>query len=796
MQRRDFLKVAAITGTAGALDSCGNPEHQLIRFIPEEDLVPGVAEYKPSICTMCPAGCGLMVKVMEGDAEVVRNGQLGLIKMALAKKLEGNPNHPINQGKLCPRGQAGLQVTYHPDRIRHPLKRTGPRGSGQFQEISWDEAIRTLVEQLNALQAAKQSMSFLSRPLKGQHRELAERFLELFGARAGAPIYFDLMDSAALRFANAYSFGAGQLPTYDLANSNYVISFGADFLGTWNSPVAQSVGFGVMRQGRAGRRGKFVQVESRMSLTGASADEWLPAKPGTEGALALGLAHVIMRDKLGRPQHASRAGELISRWGDGLPDFSPPKVEQITGVSAAKIERLAREMASHLPAVVVVGGAPLAATNAVFTALAANALNALLGSIEQPGGVYFTLRLPSWPDTWADIPGGFGSVALLDQLVYPLLQGKWDAAKILLLNDANPVFAMPPNLHVREALEKIPFIASFGSFIDDTSVLADLILPDHSPLESWVDDIPESGSIQGVVSVTPPALRPLHNTRAMPDVLLQLAPQIVGEFADMYRHRLPWASFDAMLAAQYSDLYSMKGSLKAANSEEFWKALRKQGVWSTSEGIPGREKGLATAPISKNPPRARPNFWWRTAQSMWPEDYEAMMAPRVKEFHGPEFDGAEKDFPFHFLPYASQMLFDGSLAHLPWMQETPDPISTAMWGTWVEINPKTATSLGIVQGDLLEVASQHGKIQAPALIYPGIAPDTVAMPVGQGHEHFTRYASGRGANPISILAPVTVPETGSLAWAATRVKITKAGKGKLVLFAGGLREHPLEEGQR
>src|ERR1700692_2139550 len=105
MERRDFLKAAAITSATSALDSCGNPDHQLIRFVPEEELVPGVATWKPSICTLCPAGCGLLVRVMEGDAEVVRRGQRGLMKMGLAKKLEGNPQHPVNLGKLCARGQ-------------------------------------------------------------------------------------------------------------------------------------------------------------------------------------------------------------------------------------------------------------------------------------------------------------------------------------------------------------------------------------------------------------------------------------------------------------------------------------------------------------------------------------------------------------------------------------------------------------------------------------------------------------------------------------------------------------------
>ena len=147
MERRDFFKVAALTGAAAALDSCGKPEQQLIRFVPEETLVPGVATWKPSICTLCPAGCGLLVRVMQGEAEVVRKGQLGILKMGLAKKLEGNPMHPVNRGKLCARGQAGLQVVYHPDRLQGPLKRSGERGSGAFQPISWDEAIKELTSQ-------------------------------------------------------------------------------------------------------------------------------------------------------------------------------------------------------------------------------------------------------------------------------------------------------------------------------------------------------------------------------------------------------------------------------------------------------------------------------------------------------------------------------------------------------------------------------------------------------------------------------------------------------------------------
>jgi molybdopterin-containing oxidoreductase family iron-sulfur binding subunit len=142
------------------------------------------------------------------------------------------------------------------------------------------------------------------------------------------------------------------------------------------------------------------------------------------------------------------------------------------------------------------------------------------------------------------------------------------------------------------------------------------------------------------------------------------------------------------------------------------------------------------------------------------------------------------------LPYPSTNFLDGSLAHLPWLQEMPDPMTSSMWSTWLEINPATAERLGIVQGDIVDMKSQHGTVRAPAFVWPGIAPDVVAMPVGQGHRTFTRYASNRGANPIEVLAPLADAETGAFAWAATRVQIAKVGDadGSLILFAGEMRE--------
>jgi anaerobic selenocysteine-containing dehydrogenase len=756
MQRRDFLKISAVTGASAALDACGSPDHQLIRFIPEEDLIPGIATWKPSVCTLCPAGCGLLVRVMEGDAEVVRKGQLGLMQMGLAKKLEGNPAHPINRGRLCPRGQAGLQVTYHPDRVRTPLMRSGPRGSGEFKAISWDDAMKHLMAQLSSLHSGSLQgrLVFLTSPLRAQRKNIATAFAG--GFKDSQYIEFAFFDERVIRAANEASFRHDEPPTVDLAQSNYVISFGANFLGTWNSPVAQSLGYGAMRQGRPGVRGKFVQFEPRISQTGANADEWFPCVPGSEGLLALSMAHVLMQGKLRPVASAGSAGELIEGWAQGLPEYAPEKIASQVGVKAATITRIAQEAAAHGPAAVLIGDAAAAHTNSLFNTMAVNALNALLGSVGKPGGVQFSSvwNAGTPKSNGAQETAGAEAVRTLAEQI----ESNANSVGALLIYEANPVFATPFGAQVRQALEKAPLIASFGSFIDETSVMADLILPDHSPLESWIEDTPDSGSVRTVVSVAPPAVLPLHDTRSMPDVLLGLAHELGGNLATA----LPWKTYDEAIQADFAALYKEKGSKDAKNADDFWSNAQAQGGWWAAEETVAENLSAARAPAE-------------------PVKYAAA-----------QFDGNAVEFPFYFMPFPSQMFYDGSLASLPWMQEAPDPMSSAMWGTWVELNPATANKLGIKQADLVEVASQHGSLRAPAMITPGIAPDVVAMPIGQGHENFTRYASKRGANPISILAPVSVAGTDALAWAATRVKISRLGEGALILFGGSLREESPE----
>jgi anaerobic selenocysteine-containing dehydrogenase len=716
IDRRSFIKLTAVSGGAAAIAACGtsNPENQLIRFIPDEDLTPGIAELKNGVCPVCRAGCGTTVRVMQGDAEVVRNGQAGVVTMSLAKKLEGNASHPISQGRLCPRGQASIQITYHPDRLRQPLKRRGSRGAGDYQPVSWDAAIAELVSHLDTISPG--SLAALTRPGSSSRNDLFALFVEKFGGQA--PIAYELFSDDVLRRANAISFGHEQVPTFDFANSKAVISFGADFLGTWASPVSQMAGYASMRGGRPGIRGSLIQVEPRMSLTGASADEWVAIRPGTEGILALGLANAL--------------------GAQNVSEYTPAMVEQQTGVRAARVSRLAQMLKDLGPAVAVVAGAPLAQMNGLFTATAVNTLNSTLGAVNAPGGLSFMPQAE----------GKTSPSRSLQTFAADVLGGK-TPVQALLIDGANPVYSTPPGWKVKDALAKIPFIVSFGSFVDDTSVMADLILPDHSFLESWTDARPESGATKAIVTVAGPAMKPLHDTRATEDVLLDVAKKLKKPLAGMPE------SFSAMLHA-------------AVGGDDAWSTATKQGWVEVKE----QGKGL------------------RAEGSQRAQGKGLSAGSPQPAALSPVFDGDAAQYPFHFLPFASQAFLDGSTAHLPWLQEMPDPLSTAMWSTWAEVNPQTAERLGIGDGDMIEITSAHGTIHAPAVFTPGVAPDVIAMPTGQGHETFTRYASGRGSNPAKVLAPAVEMTTGVVAWAATRVKIAKVSEanGELIRYGGALRE--------
>jgi anaerobic selenocysteine-containing dehydrogenase len=705
LDRRQFLKIGGATAFATLFGGCEKVQKKLIPFlIPPENTVLGEALWYASVCGQCPAGCGIVVRVSEGRA----------------KKIEGNPLHPVNRGKLCARGQAALQALYHPERLGQPMKLSGTRGSGSYKPVSWEEALSLLMAQLKKVRAeAPSSLLMLSEPMRGHAGLVSGRFMKAFGSPhrvAWAPLGSDAMVSA-----HEAAYGVRDLPEHDLANARYLLSFSGDFLETGLSPVHYAGAYGRMRNDRETTRGKFVHFGPRLSMTAASADLFLPCAPGTEGFVALGIAHVMVRDRL-TPQ-AAAAGRLRGE----LSAFSPEVVEKTTGVHAHDIVAVAEEFARNQPGVAIAGTAAGSGSNGTFQCAAVALLNVLAGNVGVPGGV-------SFPDRTRAFAVKYGAEAPLlappPESGYAAVRGALETMRAggfrmaILAGATNPAFTLPPSLKFGEALSKVPFVVAFASFPDETSAQADLVFPVPTALEAWGDDVAPVGH-SGAVTLCQPVVEPFRDTRSMPDVLIAAAKELGGEPAKA----LPWGSFRECLEKAYG---GPGGAME--------KSLQRGGVFG--EGGASRPAPKAGSPAM----------------------------PRAAD---PVFDGDPKAFPFTLHLYPSIALYDGRGANLPWLQEMPDPISTAVWRNWVELHPKTAEGLGVVEGDGLTVSSPSGKISAHVVINPGIAPGVAAMPLGQGHTRYGKFADGRGENPFSLLPAGRDASIGIYPLQGTRVALAK-----------------------
>jgi anaerobic selenocysteine-containing dehydrogenase len=693
MKRREFLKLSSLTASTAVLGACAKPQPKetYVPYVEQpEEFIPGVPDWYATTCTMCSANCGLMARVVDG--RVV--------------KLEGNPGHPVNQGKLCALGQSGLQVLYNPDRVRQPMKRRGERGQGDFEPISWDEALSSLATRLRQDGAAS---AFMARPLNGTKGLVIDRFSRAVNGRG--PVTLEIEGSETLKAGLSAALGSDRIPYYDLTNARYVLNFGADLFGSWVSPVNFGIQFGEFRQGRPGIRGKLVHVEPRMSITGAAADSWVPVPPGYEGVLALSIAHSLITQGLAVTGYEASLA--------ALEDYAPGRVAELLGLSAERIATIAREFGTRKPAIAIAGGPMTAQTNGVAAVAAVHALNQLVGSVGVPGGLLASAVTPV-RDLNSLSSARFREVR---DLTARMRQGQ---VKALLVHDVDPVYLLPEAMGFREALAEVPFIASFSSFIDDTTAYADLILPDHTFLESWGLLVPDPNVQVPAASSLQPVMRPLYETRPLPDVLLSIGQALGPNQAGA----LPWPSYTALVKTTWETL---------SPEPNFWTQVRQLGVWTgpKSSGAGLRRTGAL---------------------------------PGVSE---PQFAGPAEDYPFWFYPYVSMTLRDGRAANLPWQQELPETMTSGVWSSWVELHPQTASELGLADRDAVEIRSPRGRLNARVYVSPGVRPGVVAMPMGQGHEAYGRYAAGRGVNPLDIVEPLEVAGTGGLAWAATRVMITK-----------------------
>ncbi|MEW5961296.1 MAG: molybdopterin-dependent oxidoreductase, partial [Chloroflexota bacterium] len=409
ISRREFLRVGAAVTAAGTTVAAASGTRLLLEHsrTPAAGSSRAVAAapldetWLKTTCAMCPSGCGLEVRVVNGKAV----------------KVEGNPLHPLNQGVCCLKGQASLEALYSPERLKRPRLQTGPRGSGDWVELSWNDALAMLAEHLATVRAGglAHTVAFMHGDTRGQMRGLINRFMTAYGSPN--TIARHSLDEQAARLGMFLTQGINGIPVYDLNGAAYVMTFGGNLLESSRHVIGYLGALAFMRRGRP-ERGKLVAVHPRLSLTGVKADEWVPIRPGAYAALALGMANVIINSGLydedfvrdftfGFEDFTDEAGrEHVGFKRLALEQYPLDRVESITGVPASTVARLAGEFATNRPAVAVMPTEPggLSSGNSLYTAMAIHALNGLVGSIDAPGGV-LVQRFPdlaAWPEFTPD----------------------------------------------------------------------------------------------------------------------------------------------------------------------------------------------------------------------------------------------------------------------------------------------------------------------------------------------------------------------------------------------------------
>ncbi|MEJ2339383.1 MAG: 4Fe-4S dicluster domain-containing protein [Gemmatimonadales bacterium] len=694
--RRDFLKIVGVTG-AGAAVACGPPDYGdtlIPLLVQEEERVPGIADVYATAIVSGPEPLGLHAYLREG--RVI--------------KLEGNPEAP-NRGRLSALAQSTLQDLYDPDRVPGPRKtlENGAPGvdpAAAFAGAAWEDGIA-------AAGAAIQGGGVVL--LTGSGPTARDRFFEEWATAVGAEhVRWEPLGHGVARSAGEIAFGRAEVPSYELDRADQIVCFGADFLGTWLSPVQMAARFAAARDVDGGRHAKLTFVAPRLSVSGLQADEWISCRSGTEGAAALAVAAVVAERRGGARELAG----LLSR-------YSPEAVAESAGVPPEQIRRLGEELAAASAPIAIPPGFEGQGAEAVQAHLAVAILNHLLGAIGD------RVRFGSAPRS--------GRVASLGEMADLIARMRSGAVRTVIVADTNPAFTVPQALGFAEGLGQVANRISLATHLDETAALCTWILPASHALESW-GEVDFGG---GRRALAQPLMPPVFDTRQLEDVLLQAAA--AGGVA---------LAGGADFASRLRDAARQRRAEvdEAEGFDDWWRDTLAAGglLMEPSGGIPQAEQPTLNPAVASFP----------FSQSAMPEETALVVYPTVQ-------------------------FYDGRGANRSWMQELQDPVTRAMWNSWVELHPETAEALGVSNGALVEVSSEAGTVTAPAFVYRGIRPDTVAIPLGQGHTAYGRNARGRGVNPLDLLPGTADGRSGAPAFAGTGVTLRATGEhGRLVILQG------------
>ena len=775
----------------------------------------GAFETVTSVCRLCPGGCGIAVRKVDDRAV----------------KIEGRTDYPVNPGGICPVGMGGLQLLYDEDmRFTRPMKRVGPRGAGQFKDISWEEAIGMLTSRLSKLrsQGRPEALAAVDGFMRGSTMSLLiERFLKAFGS----PNYLRIPDAEETYWmANMLMTGREGPLAADIENADFVLSFGCGLLEGWQGAGRIINAWSILRERALKGKARVVQVESRASNTASKADRWIAVKPGTEGALALGISHVLIKEGLYDKTFVNEHSFGFDDWTspDGkehvgfktvvLKEYSPAQVAGITGLKPAQIVSLAIDFAKAKAPVALFGKGKGALNGSLYETMSVMALNALTGNLNRPGGLLVCDPLPldGLPDFEQDAVAMTGtekprldgagtahfpfSRSLINNFADTIAASAASPVDTLLVFSSNPAFTLPDGGMFKKALKNIPFIVSFSPFRDETSAMADLILPDHTYLEKTDDVVWPAGLQFPLYGLSRPVVEPLYDTRHSGEIVLETARKLGESVGKAF----PWEGYEDVLKTRVKGLFrSGSGLVNYDGSKPVWEILKARGPvkpdYKDFDAFWGSLKAnglwyLPRYPVSKGEylfktPTGKFEFYSTRIEQAVSLCEKNSSREKVLNTMGvdargdrvfmPHFEkslarAGASGFPLQLVPYEMVNLASSWVPNPPFLKKTLFDNELLKDVSFAEINPKTAGEYHLKEGQMISLESPSGKVKVRVTLFEGAMPGMVYLPQGFGHSAYDEFLKGKGSNPNHIIHPSKDPVSGFPVWWNTPVRIIKA----------------------
>lgn len=769
VSRRTFIKLSGLAGAAVAASyvfkryalAATSPSIEP----PQPELPNGegviTEKWAPTSCLNCATRCATRVRVVNGKAV----------------KITGNPLSQVAEGENCARAHIGLQVLYDPGRLTTPLKRTNPaKGRGidpGWTTVSWEDALDDASEHLKTLRNNGQPQRLAV--FHGLNTISDEDLINRFANSYGTPnvISENGFDNEADKSGQWLADGNYTQSAYDLPRTNYILAFGASILESYK-PLARSLRmWGKIRRERP-NRAKVVVIDPRYSVTALRSDQWVPINPGTEGALAMSIANVIISENL-------YDANFVENWTVGFGEYKalaldikyhPESVAPITGISADTIRQLAREFAQTKPAIAWRGRGATSWPNGSYTSYAIFCLNALVGSIDVPGGVIYQEK-PDYRPMPEVVEDNIAKAGNIEPALDLRKTGQFPAAEIVSNQVADSILESKPypvemaigfnsNFNMSapgvwrwdQALGKVPYYIHITPFPSEMAQFADIILPACTFMEEWAYDHSPPGSGFAEVRIKQPVVEPLFGTRSVANIVFDLARRQGGTVAQSFTS----IGNDALEFVRYRT-----GGFAS------WEQLTENGVWVGSDYKYYKYDRIFFTPSRKfefrsgNLESLLSNTGQNTGGTATLPHYEEV-----------RFLGDSNQYPLVLSTYQPLMSLENGSQNYPWAQEMYLVMHGQGWDNFAEINRRTAQDLGISDGDEVWVESPFNKIKAKARVFEGIHPGVVSVATGQGHYAYGEWQKGIGTNPNEIIGVDYDRLSGQAAFFNTRVKVYRA----------------------